>query len=463
MSISGFNDDSGPASFDRSIPTTAQRGAGQREVGFGEQKDNHQLSSTKRRRTGKTLDNSNGPTSCIILDEDDDEEVVSPEDTKSPEVKKTADLSIWASFTYAETRRLTRKRWVNDKIISTILNHAAAAAAPSACLVLTPYQLAQKESGPSSPMSGMLERALLVDAVDRDIVVVANLSKIHWVVIRLVLQAHVQPQSQANDNADADSDASQPKSLHRCELYDSMQPTSPDRLQEARDIAGRVIRNFLPQSYHALETNWDLTMDSQSCAQQINSDDYGIYALVTVWHLLFLPVDQSLPVEVNVSVWHAVFTALGGSDADQGIKYLPSAMAENLEDGASSFAGAQQKEDQDSENSLSDRSSPLVTQSRTLSAAAAKLNTVHQELASSISYWERREEEAIDVVKSARYDIGPLVDRWLNHIEVASDRAENEVSKLDDQGKQLNRILSDLGTGEGQGIAAHIKVAAFSI
>lgn len=379
----------------------------------------------------------------------------------SPEAKKAKEPFIWASFTAAETQCLIEDRWVNDAVISTILTHAAAAAPPSECLVITPYQLAQKEPGADSPVRSMLERALHANATDQNIVVVANLGNAHWVVIRLVLQ----PPSQANKDADTDSDSGsdipQPKTLHRCELYDSIEPTSPGRLQEARDTAGRIIRDFLPQSYHASDTDWDSIMHCQPCPRQTNLADCGIYALVMAWHLLYHP--RCLPTEINAPLWRAAFAALGNPDADQIMRYLPSTMTEDLEDGASSFAAAQQKEEQGSDNSFNDTSSLSFAQSRSLTAAAGKLSTAYRELASLFNYWERCEDEAVAVVQSTRYEIGPLVERWLNCMDAASDRAKNEISKLDAQGERLVGALSDLGTGEGQGIATHVQAAASSI
>lgn len=52
--------------------------------------------------------------------------------------------NFWGLFHSAEVSRLGQGQWLNDRIIVTILAHAAVAASPSIYLVLTPCHVLEK-------------------------------------------------------------------------------------------------------------------------------------------------------------------------------------------------------------------------------------------------------------------------------------------------------------------------------
>lgn len=159
--------------------------------------------------------------------------------------------SIWGSLSNYEDGHISKNEWLKDDIIDAVVHTIVSMS--TRYIGLGPFELrAAADCGPPAAMQ-FFEKELA------GALFVANQGSTHWVAGRVDLASRL------------------------CEIYDSLQTNKraapPSNLQ--KDLKRNFSRLVLPDRP---TPNW--AFELQTCPQQPNAHDCGVFALATIWHLV---------------------------------------------------------------------------------------------------------------------------------------------------------------------------------
>lgn len=200
-----------------------------------------------------------------------------------------------------------------------------------------------------------------------------------------------------------------------CEIYDSLQASGEVALELQQGL-DRAFARLLPE---AAIREWVFAL--MPCPQQPNTQDCGVFALVTIWHLA---TSVRLP-DTNTCIgshWRRVFVALASANGSSLAAQLPPALTDDVNNLVLPIAENQ---------AASQVQDPMDTM-------LAQAHQLKMRLEQSCTFWAQRRYTAEATIRYLRTSVSPLVSAWLESAS-SVDLAETIASRLEDVSEEQRR------------------------